>query len=455
MTIARAAAVGSLVVAIIAVGVLMFGGGGGTEYTVRMQTANQLVKGNEVKVGGLAVGEITDIKLSEDNQADIKVTINDDFAPLRRGSSITVRQESLPSVANRYLSLHPGPNNARRDPGRRSASTPTRRPTWSTSTSCSTRSTPRHARACRECCGASARWYVGQSDNLQDTFKYLAPSLGNLSRVMEELARDQKTFESLIVNGAKATGAIAARRDDLAELVTNGTGFARALGQENVALDRTLAALPDVLEQGSDDVPEPALGARRPERAHRRLQAGRSRAWRRSCAGSRTCSGRCGRRSRTCAASSTSPGRDNDSVDLMRDIAGARADLARELEELVAALKKGQDEVEFLRPYAPDISAWITHFSQVPAYYDANGHYARVLPIFNAFRYDEATNELIALAPAERVSRREPARHAVLPGRRDAAGPRRLEPVDRRRQARPRGLRPEREAGRAREAAAR
>ena len=79
--------------------------------------------------------------------------------------------------------------------------------------------------------------------------------------------------------------------------------------------------------------------------------------------------------------------------------------------------------MEFLRPYAPDISAWITHFSQVPAYYDANGHYARVLPIFNAFRYDEATNELIALAPAERVVAADAPRHALLPGRRDAAGP--------------------------------
>ena len=69
---------------------------------------------------------------------------------------------------------------------------------------------------------------------------------------MGELARDQKTFESLIVNGAKATGAIASRRDDLAELVTNGTAFARAIGPENESLDRALAALPDVLEEGSD-----------------------------------------------------------------------------------------------------------------------------------------------------------------------------------------------------------
>ena len=55
-----------------------------------------------------------------------------------------------------------------------------------------------------------------------------------------------------------------------------------------------------------------------------------------------TCSGRCARRSRTCAGSSTSPGPRNDSVDLMRDAAGARADLARRASKnSVAALKAG------------------------------------------------------------------------------------------------------------------
>jgi len=402
MSIARAAAVGSLVVAIIAVGVLMFGGGGGTEYTVRMQTANQLVKGNPVKVGGIAVGEVTDIKLSKDNQADIKVTINDDFAPLRSGSSITVRQESLPSVANRYLSLHPGPNNAEEIPdgGVVDADQTTNVVDLDQLFNALD---PKARKGLQGVLRGFGTWYVGQSDNLQETFKYLAPSLGNLSRVMEELARDQKTFESLIVNGAKATGAIAARRDDLAELVTNGTGFARALGEENVALDQTLAALPDVLEEGSvtfrnlraalvplnelTDVSKPQVkglapflqrfahlfGTMRPTFADLRAMVNQ-------------------------------PGPRNDSVDLMR-ISPALERISRESSKnSIKALKKGQDEVEFLRPYAPDISAWITHFSQVPAYYDANGHYARVMPIFNAFRYDEATNELIALAPTERVS---------------------------------------------------
>jgi phospholipid/cholesterol/gamma-HCH transport system substrate-binding protein len=402
MSIARAAAVGSLVVAIIAVGVLMFGGGDGTEYTVRMQTANQLVKGNEVKVGGLPVGEVTDIKLSKDNQADIKVTINDDFAPLRRGSSITVRQESLPSVANRYLSLHPGPNNAEAIPDGGVVDADQTTNVVDLDQLFNTLD-PKARKGLQGVLRGFGTWYVGQSDNLQETFKYLAPSLGNLSRVMEELARDQKTFESLIVNGAKATAAIAARRDDLAELVTNGAGFARALGQENEGLDRTLAALPDVLEEGSDtfrslrsalvplneltDVSKPQIkglapflrrfahlfGTMRPTFADLRGLVNQ-------------------------------PGPRNDSVDLMR-VSPALERISRESSKnSVEALKQGQDEVEFLRPYAPDISAWITHFSQVPAYYDANGHYARVLPIFNAFRYDEATNELIALAPTERVT---------------------------------------------------
>ena len=42
---------------------------GGETYVLHLQTANQLVKGNQVRVGGLAVGEITDIAL-KGNQVD-------------------------------------------------------------------------------------------------------------------------------------------------------------------------------------------------------------------------------------------------------------------------------------------------------------------------------------------------------------------------------------------------
>ena len=41
--------------------------------------------------------------------------------------------------------------------------------------------------------------------------------------------------------------------------------------------------------------------------------------------------------------------------------------------------------LHFIRPYAPDLVGWFRDFGQSTANYDANGHFARIQPIFNAF----------------------------------------------------------------------
>jgi len=402
MTIARAAAIGSLIVAILAVGILMFGSGGGTEYTVHLQSANQLVKGNEVKVGGIAVGEITDIELSEDNQADVKVTINEDFAPLHEGTTATVRVTSLPSVANRYLSLHPGPNNAPeiKDGGVLGVDETTNAVDLDQLFNALE---PKTRKGLQQTLQGFSTWYVGQSDNLEQTFKYLGPSLGNLTRVMQELGRDQRAFTDFVVQGARAVSAIAERRDDLAALVANGNTFARAITAENESFDRALQAFPKVLEEGSKtfvnlrsalvelnkltDVSKPATKDLAP---YLQDLAGLLKTMRPTF--------------RDLRLLVNNPGPHNDSADILRRFPSLEKLARRSTRNSVAALKAGQNEVEFLRPYAPDISAWLTHFAQVPAYYDANGHYARVLPIFNGFSYDAGANQLNSLSPAERRS---------------------------------------------------
>jgi len=400
MTIARAAAIGSLIVAILAVGVLMFGSGGRTEYTVHLQSANQLVKGNEVKVGAVPIGEITDIKLSEDNQADIKIEVNDDFAPLHRGTEATVRVTSLPSVANRYIALHPGPNDAPEIEEGGILETDETTNAVDLDQLFNTLDPPTR-KGLQDTLQGFAGWYVGQSENLQETFKYLGPSLGNLSKVMQELARDQETFTDFVVNGARAVSAIAERRDDLAALVANGNTFARAIAAENESFDRALAAFPGALRQGSvtfrnlrgalDDLnrlTDVSKGQVEGLAPFLRDLSGLVRTMRPAF--------------KDLHLLVNNPGANNDSTDIMRRFPALQRLSRTNTRNSVAALKSGQDEVEFLRPYAPEISAWIAHFAQVPAYYDANGHYARVLPIFNAFSYDETANQLNALSPAER-----------------------------------------------------
>ena len=101
-----------------------------------------------------------------------------------------------------------------------------------------------------------------------------------------------------------------------------------------------------------------------------------------------------------------------------------------------------QDDVAFLRPYTPDILAWLAKFGEVTAYYDGNGHYARAQPAAaNVFDYNTATNVLTgdydSASPQFPVSTGSPPYVLdpinALPRRRLGAGARRLEPVPRQR----------------------
>jgi phospholipid/cholesterol/gamma-HCH transport system substrate-binding protein len=53
----------------------------------------------------------------------------------------------------------------------------------------------------------------------------------------------------------------------------------------------------------------------------------------------------------------------------------------------IKALQKTQTVLEYARPYTPDFAGWLTKFGTSAATYDANGHYARIQPIFNAFQF--------------------------------------------------------------------
>jgi phospholipid/cholesterol/gamma-HCH transport system substrate-binding protein len=52
---------------------------------------------------------------------------------------------------------------------------------------------------------------------------------------------------------------------------------------------------------------------------------------------------------------------------------------------LIQEMNDSQNQLDTLREYTPDVVAALTNLGQVSAYYDANGHYARTQPIFNAF----------------------------------------------------------------------
>src|SRR5215208_7586574 len=116
MTIARGVAVAALALAIVLVAVLLLRGGGTHQYDLVFQNAGQLVKDDDVQVGGRRIGSVRKITLTDDNQAEITISVQDGYAPLHAGTTALIRATSLSGIANRYVALTPGPNSNRKLP---------------------------------------------------------------------------------------------------------------------------------------------------------------------------------------------------------------------------------------------------------------------------------------------------------------------------------------------------
>ena len=208
------------------------------------------------------------------------------------------------------------------------------------------------------------------------------------------------------------------------------------------------------MRQAQHDVREPARGARRPRPADRRPRRGRARAAAVPAQALRTPIEPASPSSATSHRRSPSPGADNDLNDSLKRLPGGQRAASRSVTPTIKGLDAAQDVVDFAVPYTPDLLGFVSKFGEVTAYYDANGHYARVLP---------AVGEPLRLQRGHRPARPDPALGQQfdafpslglgpvhpLPGRLDA-GQRRLAepdrpPVPRRRLAR-RRLRPRRRA---------
>jgi phospholipid/cholesterol/gamma-HCH transport system substrate-binding protein len=216
--------------------------------------------------------------------------------------------------------------------------------------------------------------------------------------------RDQRAFEDFVADTSRVVTAVAERRNDLAGLVQSAGATADAIGDENAALSRALGALPDTLRKSNttfvnlratlDDldvlVAESKPATRDLDRFLERL------------------------RPLVVDAEPTIEdlrflirrrGANNDLIELASKMPRL-ADLAETtFPRAVRTMSRSQPVIDFVRPYTPDTAAWLTKFGQGANAYDANGHYARIQPIFNAFSLADtpAGGLFNAVPPAQRL----------------------------------------------------
>jgi phospholipid/cholesterol/gamma-HCH transport system substrate-binding protein len=400
--VARILALAALIAAVTLAALAMFGGGDKYRVKAVFQNAGQLVPGNEVRVGGQPIGSISDIQL--DNRADAIVTmeIGDAVAPLHEGTTATIRATSLSGITSRYISLKPGPNNAEEladggEIGADETSAPVDLDTLFNTLDPKTRA------GLRNLIRGSGNQYDSRGVEAGQSIQYFAPFLGSTSRLTEELALDQQVFEQFVKDGADTVSAIASRRADLADLVSNTNSAMRAIGDENVALQRALELLPGTLRKANttfvnlrntlDDLDKlvneskpntkelaPFFKALRPLVHDARPTVADLRALIRS------------------------PGPNNDLIELTSKQPRLAELTASVFPRAIRTLDRSDPVISYARPYIPDLSGWLTKFGQVAAYYDANGHYARVQPVFDPTSFDRDLYKLIGVSPAERLN---------------------------------------------------
>jgi phospholipid/cholesterol/gamma-HCH transport system substrate-binding protein len=381
-TVARIAAVAALALAVVIVAVVVLGGNGGKTYYIDFQNAGQLVKGDDVQVGGRRIGSVKDIALTNTNLARIKVSIGDAYAPLHEGTTALVRATSLSGIANRYIALTPGPNSNQSLPDGAKIGTDRTTSIVDLDQLFNTLNPPTR-KGLQEFIQGSATQYQGKGLEANQSAKYFGPSLSSTDQVIAQVLRDQGAFTNFLANSSKLVTDVAARRNDLSSLVSNANATAAAIAQENTSFDTDLRLLPGTLRKANTTfvnlratlvdlttlvntskpgAPKlaPFFAALRPL-VHDAVP--------------------------TFNALSKVlflPGPNNDLNDLMKKLPALQNAAKPSFAHSITALQKSQPVVQFIRPYTPEFVGWLRDFGQGSSNYDANGHFARVQPIFNA-----------------------------------------------------------------------
>ncbi len=386
-------AVGAVVAAAIVVAFVVIGKPAPYRVHARFLNASQLVKGNLVQVAGRPVGEVEDIELTRNGRADVTLRIGDDLAPLRRGTQITVRQASLSGVANRYLDLRMPPASAPDLPDGATI------PETQTTTAVDLDQLfdtldPPTRNALRAVVRGSARQYQGAGDAYGEGLMYLNPSLAASSRFFRELNRDNGLLTDFVVSSSKFVTDLADRKTDLAALIDNLETTTDALGDQQAPLREAIGRLPAVMRRADttfvnlrstlDDLDplvrdsKPVAKALRPFLAQLRPLANDARPTLRDL-----------------SALLERPGANNDLVELTR----AQVPVAKiavgpvtangkqregALPASAKALATGSGELEYARPYAPDLLGWFDDFSH-SGVFDALGGISRPAAHADAF----------------------------------------------------------------------
>jgi phospholipid/cholesterol/gamma-HCH transport system substrate-binding protein len=399
--VGRIAAIVALAGAVLVAALMLLGGGDKYTVTANFENASQLVKGNQVKVGGVPAGSINDISLADDGTALVEMEISGDHQPIPAETVAIVRSGSLSSIAGRSIELQMPEGDAGGGTIEDGGTLPISQTVSAVDLDHLFNTFDEETIGnFKKVIKGFAASYEGVGPQTNAGFKYLNPFLSTSRRVFAELTADERRFERLLIDGASLSGAVAERSEDLEQFVSNTNRMMGAIASENVALADAVGKLPNFMRNFNttavnlratlDDV-DPLVDASIP--VARKLQP--------FTAALRGFATDAVPTVRRLDAIVRRPGEGNDLTDLtllqprlariaVGPVNRNGASRPGAFPAAVDSLEGSSEQLAHFRAYTPELVAWFDDFGH-SGVYDANGGMGRISTTFNAFTLSPTT----------------------------------------------------------------
>jgi phospholipid/cholesterol/gamma-HCH transport system substrate-binding protein len=367
----------ALALALAVVAYLLFAGGG-YHVILTFQNASQLVRGDQIKVGGVPVGSIDSIALGNDGRAQIDASIADSgLVPLHRGTTAVIRAASLSGVANRYVALTPGPNNAPAIPSGGEVPADSSTSEVDLDEVLNTLN-PSTLHDLQQFVHGTAAAFNGRAQQFGRALTALDPALVQFDGVTRQVLSDQQAFTRFVVESADVVSAVATQRADLSQLVPSARATLDALAARDATIDSLLRRTPPTLRLTNTTLvnlrnalvdADPTVRAAQPVAQ--------------PLAEFLTRLGPVAQRAipvvRTLRRTIDRPGSD-DLLGVLRGVPPLERIAVPAFGSAVATVNDALPIVDEIRPYTPDLVSAITNAygGATSGYYDANGHYTRI-----------------------------------------------------------------------------
>ncbi|MPY99125.1 MAG: MCE family protein [Actinophytocola sp.] len=338
----------------------------GYTVSVVLPNATNLIEGGSVMRDGYEAGAIESIDV-EDGKAKVEFSLDDEFAPLHEGAKVTVDWKAV--LGERLLTVTDGPAENASVPSGGLLTSAMAEPVEIDKVLAAL--DPPTRNKLNSLITRLSRTLDGSERDINQTVRSAGPAVHALGQVLRGVGTDGEAIRQLATQLNQTMRILASRDKEIQQVVNSLADASSTVAEQRQAMGELLRRLPGTVRQANQTlgkVPDtvdktvPLLEDMRPV-AERLPSTARN--LRPVLADLRP------------AMKQLRPTLDS-TAELLRATPGLLDTANATLPDATRAMRGMVPALDYLRPYTPELTGWLSNWASATGNYDANGHYGRI-----------------------------------------------------------------------------